>query len=250
MRLARLDTSYPSYRPDGRRKADVQQRMGWAVFLTIVLGAALLIVTAVVDGQGRKGYHHTTPLPPKVIQLDDSRYVVLDKAVDASAICTGPTSSDTDRIEQTRELDTVKIGTNGETAAATYVVCGHEQYWNDHRAPSVNLLHAGQKVLLSPFTIIGGGIFLLVLWSFPIRYLIAWDLWEKQRTREAQAAQEKKEADENRLRELAAAEQQIKFDRLRSELVNEWSRADSPMSDQDFESKLADLDSKRDRGEL
>lgn len=246
MKLARLDTTPGGDRwsaGERRRKADLQQRIGWAVFLSIVLTAALLITTAIVDGQGRKGYHHTTPLPPKVIQIDQSRYVVLDHAIDATKICTGPVSSDANRIETARDL---KVrGTD-----ATYVECGHGQYWDDHRAPSVNLIHAGQKVLFNPFTILGGALFLLILWSFPLRYYIAWERWESALTRQQQAERAKKAADESRLRELAAAEQQIKFDRLRSELVNEWSRADSPMSDQDFESKLADLDGKRDRGEL
>ena len=95
--------------------------------------------------------------------------MVLDHSTEAGRICTGPVSSSTNRIEVSRDL---KV----RGADATYIECGHGQYRNDHRDVSLNLLGAAQAVALNPFTIIGGGLFLLVLWSFPIRYYAAWEI--------------------------------------------------------------------------
>jgi hypothetical protein len=218
----------------------LNDRLGWASFLSVVLALALLLIVDVVDMNGRKPYHHTIPLPAKVDRVNSTMYVVQDGAITADQLCQGSRNG-ADRIQISRTLP--RLG-------GQLIQCGHEQYWNDHRAPSPNFGQAAVKVFTN-LPADAAIIFLLVLfWQYPLRYQFAWNRASKREQRAREAEEREKAISEQRARELAAAQQQIRFDRLKSELVSEWSKPDSVIDDDAFEQKLADLEAKRERGEL
>ena len=215
---------------------ELNERWGWASFWTFWLLVANLIGVAVWDGQGRKDYHHTTPIPAGVEALSDDTFIVKNGAMTATELCQGADSSSGDRIVAVREL---KLG--GE-----YIECGHNQYWNDKRAKSLNFGGAVQAMFTHPLVLIGNAGALWLFFQFPLRYKLAWR--KQQALNKKQTKKQELEARE--AERMIEAQQMVRFEKLKSELVAEWSKPDSLISDEAFERKLGQLEQRRDRGEL
>jgi hypothetical protein len=229
--------SFPTH-PDYFYSSKLEGRFITATVLTFFATVACLLAITVWDSSGRKPHDHPEALPAKVEQLDPRTYLIADHSVQPTDICRGHGGgSDGQRLEVVKELPKI---------SSQFVVCGHSQSWNDKRVKSLSFWGAAEHFIRWPLTIPAIVISLILFWQYPIRYRFAWN---RAKAREAETQRQKNlQADEARL--LHAAQQQIRFDRLKSELVAEWSKADSSVSDEDFERKLGELDARRERGEL
>lgn len=224
-------TSLSKMHSDGFRSFELTERWQWASMGYFFAFFAVLITMMVIDGEGRKDYHHTTPIPAKVAQVSSYQYVLQPGAkVTADDIC------------QFTDADGSRIQSNKRVGAITYVECGHSQYWNDHRAASPDLVGAA-GIFVADWRYMAPVIFFLLLCTqLPVRYWIA---WERAQRREEKAARPK-QIDMEKARLVAAAEIGGRYDRLISELKVEWTKPNTPMTDDAFETKLGDLEQKRD----
>lgn len=95
----------------------------------VVAGIVLLVGAGIASSGGRVSYNHYAPLPQGVAQLTRGDYIIFDRRVNPSQICTGH-GTGTDSIDTVNSVPRL----NG----ALFVVCDAGQTWNDHRPKAVN----------------------------------------------------------------------------------------------------------------
>lgn len=199
----------------------------------VLLATCLSI--AIWDGEGRKDYQHVNPMPTGVTALDSQRFIIPDKThIIAEQIC-GKGSPEYPAVtSQHKALD------------STYVECEHSQMWDDHRAKSLSYFGAAGHFFTNAISLGIFGAAMFLAWLNTIVYVLKYNVGRiKDRRRKKRDA-----IDMEKARMIKAVDQQDTFTRLKGELINEWSKPDSVISDAQFEKKLAVLTSTYERGDL
>jgi hypothetical protein len=215
-------------------QTDGGNRLIWGIVATLVIIAASTIAIAVWDGQGRQPWNHTGPVPANVDRIDTDEYLI-DRGTPLNAICAD--DEDSDGIY--RAVTLRRTGT-------TLVTCSRNQTWNNHEAVSLDYTGAAEHYITSH--LVQAILFLaaLIAWA-PLAVTLNTYYRIAGRNRKAKEA---KAIDYEKARLLAAAEQDTRFNRLKRELEDAWTRLDDPISDEAYERKLGDLIQRRDKGEL
>lgn len=202
------------------------------VVVTVLVLAASAIAIGVWDGAGRKDYNHPGPVPAKVVQISKDQYLIADGGPQVSEVCGGAIDS------------TAKIG----KINSTFVDCYEDDKitWNDHRARSLNYIGAADHFIHSIYVDVLLFLAAFGAWGGLAGHVLRWYRIAGRNMR----ANEVEAIDYEKARLLAAAEQDTRFNRLKRELEDAWTRLDDPISDEAYERKLGDLIAKRDKGEL
>ena len=133
----------------------LESAFGWFSFTWIsICATALLVATVIIDGQGRKPWHHAEPVPERVAMVTPDSYIVQDGGPSPSSIC-----KESDNIDDTGIEDTARI----QRLRATFVECSRDQTWGDPRPGSKNFFNAAKEAVTSPYYFAPAGVLALAL---------------------------------------------------------------------------------------
>lgn len=159
---------------------------------------SFIVLAAVVDGDGRKQWHHYEALPQGVAQVDNRTYIVTSETLSPGNICKGVDASGSNaNVKQTLRIQ----GLGG-----LFVICARDQTWNDHRHGSINFLRAAGKVASDPRWLLTN-LAVLIIAALPgIAGLARWNIVRKRNKRNFAEWKEIQDGmEEAKLRELTKA---------------------------------------------